>query len=70
MLMLLHRQIPDKPGVPAMLGQRRLLSGRGLQPVTGHDQQITDRHRQIRETQVVHRSAFPEGRRIHTGGDQ
>lgn len=39
--LLLHRQIPHEPGLPAMLGQRHHLLSSGQQPVTRHTRTIT-----------------------------
>ncbi|WP_433462336.1 alpha-L-rhamnosidase C-terminal domain-containing protein [Spirillospora sp. CA-128828] len=57
--MLLDRQVPHEPGVPAMLQQCLLLSGCRLQTVAGHAQQATDTRRQNPESSAQHATAFP-----------
>ena len=43
---LFYGQVPHISGMSAVLQQRRLLGGRGLQPVARHTEQPTDPHRQ------------------------
>jgi hypothetical protein len=39
---LLDGQVPDVPGVAAVVPQHRLLGGRGEQPVPGHANTLSD----------------------------
>ncbi len=73
---LFNGQVPDVPGVRAMLQQPRLLGRGRTQPVPRHASQPTDHHRQNpdrrnQEAEVPHRAAFPprpQGRGLHAVG--
>jgi hypothetical protein len=68
---LLDRQVPHEPGMPAMLGQHGLLGRRGLKTEAGHGHQPNGPHRQNSDNTMIDRAGFPprpQGWGLHTVG--
>ena len=61
---LLTRQVPNESGLRAVSAQRYLLRGRGIQPIPGHDSNITATTDKAREPK--RRCPRPEGRGSRT----